>query len=548
MRPPVRPIKKRCTAYAKNFSKKYCVKRSKNRKCVAYRRMYKVSKCLKYKVFSTPVYHRTHRVFVVKRYRAVIANQKKAYLAAKARWTKSCGGKRLGRSLVIKRNCQRMYRLKLAKRRSFLKWRREFRYRLRAYRTRRDGKRFYKYRAQYRICKKKMIIMSKNAHVRAQMNAANKARKARLHRKYKNIMSIQDVSVRHHKLSAFRRYKRHSRRSFQKKWSKKIAQKCGCLNVYLKYNRARITYRRRRISRRRNTGGKRCIRVRKANPTYLRSSVKPACRGRRLRRIRPRKVRRSRVTAAQIKACFVTKKAGVVNKTLRKVCAQRTSTWTKTVTPFSCISRSHKHVIRRCVRYAVRRGRVVCTQKTNLFGTKVCLKNMVMVKRIITGSHTSAPGGNRRWIRRERYLKKRQVLKVKVAKSTGRKLSGIVFWGNIKVPGHCQKSKIIYPTARCVKKYRHNGVKFCSHFKFYRPTSYCKRKLSWKRYGKTHSGCIRRGIFYGRKYNKVVCSKTGKIIKVSKGKKCGCKVVRKAKYAKKVIKFECQKCKAYNRA
>jgi hypothetical protein len=128
--------------------------------------MYKVSKCLKYKVASTPIYNRTHRVFVVKRYRAVIANQKKAYLAAKARWTRKCTGI-VGRSMEITLNCRRLYKLKLAKRRSFRKWRIEFRYKLRVYRTRKDGKRFYKYQAEFRICKKKMVLMSKDTHIRA---------------------------------------------------------------------------------------------------------------------------------------------------------------------------------------------------------------------------------------------------------------------------------------------------------------------------------------------------------------------------------------------
>ena len=624
---PYRPTKNRCTAYAKNFSKKYCVKRSKNRKCVAYRRMYKVSKCLKYKVVSAPIYHRTHRVFVVKRYRAVIANQKKAYLAAKARWTKSCTV-RVGKSLSYAKMCRKMRRVKLAKRRSFRKWRREFRYRLRAYRNRRNGNRFYKYRAEFRVCKKKMIQMSKNAHVRAQMNAANKARKARLHRKYKNIMSIQDVTVRHQRLVAYNHYRRHSRRHFQKKWSKKIAKKCGCLEAYLRYNRSRIAYRRhhrihggRRHRRHHRIHRRRVIRVKTAvRPTVTLRVNKPvvhkrvcvkvnapiranvtvhkrcnivavapapranitvsaSCRGgkgrrlkrkchriRRIRRVRrDRRYRGSRVTRAQINACFIIRKSGVHNKVLRKVCVKRVSKWSKTAKAYRCISRSHKYRLVRCAKYAARNGRVVCVKHATIYGTRICLKRATKKSKKVKGGKKRR-GGKR--IHRRRGGKR-------IHRRRGGKR------------GKCIKSKVVYPKARCVKTYKHNGVKFCSAFKFYRPTAYCRkyknygakrnkrrisRRRSLKRASRRHRRhrkhgakrvlnkrrCLKRGVYYGRRYNKVSCGRKSRrgrkgrkvIRRVRKGRKSlrrvrKCKVVRRKKYANKKLRFRCQKCRKY---
>ena len=268
--------------------------------------------------------------------------------------------------------------------------------------------------------------------------------------------------------------------------------------------------------------------IRKVIPTYLRSSVKPACKGRRLTRIRPRKIRRFSVTVAQINACFVIKKASIVNKTVNKECIERTSVWSKTNTPYSCISRSHKHMINRCASYAVRRGRVVCTKKVRLFGTKICLNKYNMFKRVYTTRFSAPGGGYRPWRGRHQVYIKRRLAPVRVVKKIGRKLTGMISYHNIIVVSKtCAIRKIVYPSARCVRTYRHNGVKFCSQFRFYRPTTYCKRRLTWVLEGKNHSGCNIRGIFYGRKYNKVVCPKSEKINDPLRGNSIGCKVVRK---------------------
>ena len=111
------------------------------------------------------------------------------------------------------------------------------------------------------------------------------------------------------------------------------------------------------------------------------------------------------------------------------------------------------------------------------------------------------------------------------------------------------KRAVSYPKARCVKRTKRGTKRFCLKYRFYRPAVFCARykKFSGKR------RCIRRRTFAGRKFFRIRCAKTGKIIKVRKGKKCGCKKYKvsiKRKYRLKVksLKFKCMKCAAWRRS
>ena len=486
---------RKCVALAANPSKRVCIKRNKSKKCLKSTVFYRINKCLSWKK-------------VVKNYTAAAGTRfnKKAYLR------------------VI-----RQKRASFASKVHFRKWRRDYRRKVRAYARKfksiRIRKSFFRNEKKYRVCRRKMAQLAKTRKWVVKMDAANIKRRQRIALRLRKYRAIKDVRVRRLKMRKFKVYRKKSKRAFKRSMSRKLAKGCGCEKIYLKFNKSRKSLRRIRVTGGKRRGGRFTLRVRggKKFATKRRVSVRArvSCKGRMLRRRGCKKVRIQirrpllrpaaptfsvrlqkktvsvLATRAEVKRAFVYRKRSPARKVVRKVCAKRFRKWSAKAKRFRCISRSRKYAIRRCKTFKVsKRGKVVCSKRVKVFGVRICKKRAF----------------------RNRKLR-------------------------------CVKRVVSYPKARCVKRTKKGTKRFCLKYRFYRPAVFCARykKFSGKR------RCVSRKSFAGVKYFKVRCAKTKRIIKVAKGKKCGCKkykisIRRKYRSKAKSLKFKCMKCAAWKRA
>ena len=389
----------------------------------------------------------------------------------------------------------RQKRLTIKNKVQYRKWRRNYRRQVKVYIRRhkniRIRKGFFKLEKKFRVCRKKMAQLAHTRKWIVKMDALNIKRRQRLALRLKKYRAIKDVRVRKLKLRKFKIYRRKSRLAFKRKVSLKLAKGCGCKTTYVKFNKSRKSVRRIHV---RASRGRR-LRRRRGGKRIFRGRR----RGLKVRYSIRRPIRKVtiKVSRPEIKRCFVYRKRGPARKVVRKICAKRFRKWSIKAKSFRCISRGHKYVIRRCkAKKITKKGKVVCARRVKVYGVRFCKKRAFRNRRV-----------------------------------------------------RCIKRAVSYPKARCVKSTKRGAKRFCLRFKFHRPAVFCARYKKF--FGKRR--CIRRKTFAGIRYFKIRCAKTGKIIKVRKGKKCGCKkykvsIRRKFRLRVKSLKFKCLKCAAWTRA
>lgn len=491
---------RRCNAFAANPRKRVCIRRNKSKKCVKFTTFYRINKCLSWKR-------------VVKNYtrRAGTRFSKRAYLR------------------VI-----RQRRATFANKVHFRKWRRDFRRKVRAYGRRhrnfRIRKSFFRNEKKYRICRRKMAKLAKSRKWIVKMDAYNVKRRQRIALRLRKYRAIKDVRVRKLKMRKFKIYRKKSKRAFKRSMSLKLAKGCGCKKIYLRFNKSRKSLRRIKVKGGKRRGGRFTLRVRGGKRIAIKRRVsvraRVSCKGRKLRgcqrgnphrRIKYKVLRRPILTRpappttyyrlkkvtvfvatpAEVKSVFIYSKRGPARKIVRKVCAKRFRKWSAKAKKFRCISRGGKYVIRRCKTFKItKKGKIACAKRVKVYGIRICKKRAFRNRRI-----------------------------------------------------RCVKRVVSYPKARCIKRTKRGTKRFCLKYRFYRPTVFCARykKFSGKR------RCVSRKTFAGKKFFKIRCAKTKRIIKVRKGKKCGCKkykvsIRRKYRLKAKSLKFKCMKCAAWKRA
>ena len=177
------------------------------------------------------------------------------------------------------------------------------------------------------------------------------------------------------------------------------------------------------------------------------------------------------------------------DEVVNRVCVRREVKWNKSEKKYKCVSHSHKHAFKRCTKWTQKNGEMVCARERQFFGVNMCMN-----------------------------------------------------WTDVNGKHTCVNNQVVYPKARCTKKVVFRGKKVCSCMKFYRPTEFCSK------YSKRTGRCKSRKVFFGQKFRKIICKKTGKVVVANK--KCGClekKVVFRTKYMKMKKAFKCTRCAEYKK-
>jgi hypothetical protein len=194
------------------------------------------------------------------------------------------------------------------------------------------------------------------------------------------------------------------------------------------------------------------------------------------------------IPAASETPAFVTNVPEVYrDEVVDRVCVRREVKWNKSEKKYKCVSHSKKHAFKRCTRWEEKNGEMVCAHEQQFYGVNMCMN-----------------------------------------------------WTDVEGKHTCINQKVVYPEARCTKKIVFKGKKVCSCMKFYRPTEFCSK------YSARTGRCKSRKVFFGQRFRKIICKKTGKVVKANK--KCGClekKVVFRAKYRKMKKAFRCTRCEQY---
>jgi hypothetical protein len=487
---------KKCTLYAAAPRKRVCVQRNKSNKCTKRVTFYRSNKCTQWK----------------KVLRSYIKPNRYSF-------------KRSTYLRILRGNKDK-------------KWRRAFRRAVRRmarkYKLIRVRRVFFKAEKKYRICRKKMAALAKTSKWIVKMTKLNDKRRVKLAAKLNKINAIKDVKIRDAKLAKFKIYRKKSKKNFKRKVSLKLAKGCGCEKKFLKFNKYRKSLRLslkvkkakgRKLQCARAAASKKItvvrrpvkkVKVVKAKVAKAKLSLKikapktkivikkglPKKNKIVIKKGLPKKNKIVIKINKPVKAAKIVVDYALVSKCFRfvmghpyikqnKKCVKSIRTWAATNKKFRCVTRERHFTARRCLTFKqTKKGKVVCTKRVKIYGTRVCIK---------------------------RGMKNGRV--------------------------RCLGKKTVFPKARCVKSVKVGKKSFCVQNKFYRPITFCAKykKFSGKR------RCVAKKTFAGKKFFKVRCAKTKKIIKVAKGKKCGCnkfKVVLRKKFRVNAKKFKmrCQVC------